>query len=198
MVFPLLAWPFFPGVVFSIICLHYLFEVIWFQLGSNLVFEIDQKSTRYRPKNQSCFLYVLMLVFRQIKNWFKIKHESSRGSMLQLQQLIFIQAIPDQAPTSTYITWKRSVNQTWTGASSSRRSMLQLQQLIFIQAMPDQAPTSTYVKWKRSVIQTWTDRPEHAPASTTYWCWLFYCTDAGFRPSRINQKLIQDLYKNSQ
>ena len=83
--------------------------------------------------------------------------------------------MPDQAPTSTYVKWKRSVNQTWTGASYSRRSLLQLQQLIFIQAMPDQAQTSTYVRWKRSVNQTWTDRPEHAPVSTTYWCWLFYC-----------------------
>ena len=66
----------------------------------------------------------------QMTKFFKSNMNPAAGAcMLQLQQLIFMQAMPDQAPTSTYVTWKRSVNQTWTaGASSSRRSMLQVQQ----------------------------------------------------------------------
>ena len=41
----------------------------------------------------------------------------NRSKLQPLQQLIFIQAMPDQTPTSTYVKWKRFVNQTWTGAS---------------------------------------------------------------------------------
>ena len=85
--------------------------------------------------------------------------------------------MPDQAPTSTYVKWKRSVNQTWTGASSSRWSMLQLQQFIFIQAMPDQAPTSTYFKWKRSSISL-AKNPTTSHEMTDVWWWWWPIEDS--------------------